>query len=388
MKTLATTRRWVACLAAFALLAFGATVALEFSDPQVAQAQSSVRPPANAVTGGGPTGGTVPGGTEGFSSDSDTWRAVRQGIQGNVSIPDKKAGQLVQSEGDNWRAIKNGPITTWGVIIMGGMIGLLALFYLIRGKIRVDHGMSGRTIERFNDIERMAHWLLAVSFIILAVTGLNITYGKYFLMPVLGKSAFAVISAAGKWLHNYVAFAFAAGLVMIFVLWIKDNFPSRSDLEWIAKGGGMFTKGTHPPAKKFNFGQKIVFWAVTLGGLSLVLSGIALLFPFQTTMFADTFAILNVFGFGLPTELTPVAEMQLATAWHAIVALILIAIIIAHIYIGTIGMEGAFDAMGSGEVDENWAKEHHSIWAKEVSGSNKRSRKSKSGGAAKAAPAE
>lgn len=386
MTAIATTRRWVACLAALVLIALGTTLALEVADPQYAQAQSSVRPPAGAVTGGNPTGGTVPGDVLGSSSDSETWRSIRQGIQGTVSIPDKNAAQLVQSEGDNWRAIKNGPISTWGVIIMAGMLALLALFYLLRGRIRVEHGMSGRTIERFNDIERMAHWLLAVSFIILAITGLNITYGKYFLLPVLGKPAFAVIASAGKWLHNYVAFAFMIGLVMIFVLWIKDNFPSRYDLEWIVKGGGMFTKGTHPPARKFNAGQKVIFWAVILGGLSLSLSGIALLFPFQTTMFGDTFAILNVFGLDLPTNLTPVAEMQLATAWHAVVALILIAIIIAHIYIGTLGMEGAFDAMGTGEVDENWAKEHHSVWVKERP-SSKRSQKAK-GGAAKAAPAE
>jgi formate dehydrogenase subunit gamma len=386
MTAIATTRRWVAYFAALVLVALGTTLAVEFSDPQFAQAQSSVRPPAGAVNQGGPTGGTVPGDSLGTSSDSEVWRAVRKGVQGTVSIPDKKAGQLVQSEGDNWRAWKNGPISNWGVIGLAGILALLVLFYLLRGRIRVDHGMSGRTVTRFNDIERMGHWLLAVSFIILAITGLNITYGKYFLMPVIGKSAFATISQAGKWLHNYVAFAFAAGLVMVFVLWVKENFPNKYDFEWMAKGGGMFSKGVHPPAKKFNAGQKLIFWSVALGGLSLVLSGIALLFPFQTSMFAGTFAILNVFGLGLPTDLAAVQEMQLATAWHTIVALILIMIVIAHIYIGTIGMEGAFDAMGSGEVDENWAKEHHSVWAKEVSES-KRGSKTRSG-AAKAAPAE
>lgn len=389
MTAIATTRRWVAYFAALVMIVLGASLALEMYDPQSAQAQSSVRPPAGAVVGGSPTGGEVPGGIRpGGADDSDMWRAVRKGIQGTVSIPDKKAGQLVQSEGDNWRAWKNGPIANWGAIGLAAILVILALFYLLRGRIRVDHGMSGRTVERFSDIERMAHWLLAVSFIILALSGLNITYGKYFLMPVIGKSAFALISQAGKWLHNYVSFAFMAGLVMIFVLWVKENFPNRYDLEWLVKGGGMFAKGVHPPSKKFNAGQKIIFWAVILGGLSLVLSGIALLFPFQTSMFSGTFAVLNVFGFNLPTDLAPIHEMQLATAWHAIVALILIVIILAHIYIGTIGMEGAFDAMGTGEVDENWAKEHHSIWAKEVTGS-KRSRKAKGkGGAAKAAPAE
>jgi formate dehydrogenase subunit gamma len=360
MTAISRSRKWVVQLAVLALIALGTTFALEIADPQLAQAQSSVRPPANAV---GPVGGTVPGASRSNSSDAEMWRAVRKGIKGNVSIPDKMAGQLVQSEGDNWRALKNGPIATWGVIALAGIVGLLAIFYLIRGKIRVDHGMSGRTITRFADMERMAHWLLAGSFIILAITGLNVTYGKYFLLPVLGKPFFSEISALGKWLHNYVAFAFMAGLVMILVMWIKDNFPNKYDMEWLAKGGGMFIKGVHPPSKKFNAGQKILFWMVIWGGLGLSLTGIAMLFPFQ---------------FSLPLlGLEPLPQMQFVTTWHAIIALGLTVIVIAHIYIGTVGMEGAYDAMGTGEVDENWAKEHHSVWAKEAAKSRGGRRKSK-----------
>ncbi len=174
-------RWWVAQLAALILIALGMTFALEIVDPQQLQAQSSVRLPAGATTN--VTGGTVPGMSRSSDSNSDIWRAVRKGIRGKVSIPDKQAGQLVQSEGENWRAIKNGPLAIWGAYSLAGIVVLLALFYLIRGKIRIDHGMSGRTITRFADIERMSHWLLAVSFIILAVTGLNISYGKYFLLP-------------------------------------------------------------------------------------------------------------------------------------------------------------------------------------------------------------
>jgi len=124
----------------------------------------------------------------------------------------------------------------------------------------------------------------------------------------------------------------------------------------------------HPPAKKFNGGQKIIFWATILGGASLSLSGWALLDPFTTTMFADTFALINIFGANLPTDLTLMEEQQLAQVWHTIVSMVMIAIILAHIYIGSIGMEGAFDAMGSGQVDLNWAKEHHSLWVDEVVG--------------------
>lgn len=371
--------RWrLAQLAALMLIALGMTFALDIVDPQQVQAQSSVRLPAGAVI----TEGRVPGRALGNSSNSETWRAIRKGIRGTVSIPDKQAGQLVQSEGDNWRALKNGPIATWSAMGLAAIVLLLALFYLARGKIRVEHGMSGRTITRFANIERMSHWLLAVSFIILAVSGLNITFGKYYLLPLLGKPAFAAIAAGGKWLHGYVAFAFMAGLVMIFVLWIKDNLPDRYDLPWLVRGGGMFVKGSHPPARKFNAGQKMIFWSVIIGGLSLVMTGIALLFPFQTSMFADTFALLNIFGLGLPADLTALQEMQIATIWHTVMAIILIVIVIAHVYIGTVGMEGAFDAMGTGEVDENWAKEHHSVWAKDVTKAKEDARR------AKTAPAE
>jgi len=357
-------RWWVAQFVALILIALGTTFALEIADPQQLQAQSSVRPPAGATTN--VTGGTVPGMARSNKSNSETWRAIRKGIRGTVSIPDKKAGQLVQSEGDSWRALKNGPIATWGALGLAGIVILLAVFYLIRGKIRVDHGMSGRTITRFTEIERMAHWLLAVSFIILAVSGLNITFGKYYLLPLLGKPAFAAIAGAGKLLHSYVAFAFMAGMVMVFILWVRQNLPDKYDIPWLLKGGGFFTK-SHPAAKKFNTGQKFIFWGVFWGGLGLSATGIALLFPFQI---------------GFPAGMEPIQQMQFATTWHSIIALGLIIVVIAHIYIGTIGMEGAYDAMSTGEVDENWAKEHHSVWVKESAAASGGRRK------AKAAPAE
>jgi formate dehydrogenase subunit gamma len=317
------------------------------------------------------TGGLVPGSTVRQNADTDFWREIRKGKMGTVSIPDKQAGVLVQSEGENWRAFRNGPLSVYGGWGLLGILILLALFFLVRGRIKIDSGLAKRTVERFNSIERFSHWLLATSFIILGLTGLNTLYGRYVLIPVIGKDAFAWLSLMGKWLHDYVAWAFMAGLVMILLLWFTKNMPSRTDLVWLAKGGGMFVKGSHPPSKKFNAGQKILFWLVILGGLSVSLTGIALLFPFQIPLFGKTFAFINLFGTSLPTELSMLQEMQLSQAWHAIVALILMIVVIAHIYIGTIGMEGAFDAMGSGQVDVNWAKEHHSIWAEEVVGAGK-----------------
>ena len=332
--------------------------------PQPALAQTGQ---PEAVTQG-PTGGQVPGQTLGSSSDSELWRAVRKGVQGSVSIPDSKAGVLIQSEGDNWRAVRNGPVTVLGGWIILGFIGLVALFFLLRGRIRIEAGPSGRTMVRFNGIERFVHWMTAVCFIVMALTGLNLLYGKFVLLPVLGPSIFAGLTMAGKYAHNYLAFPFMLGLALMFVIWLRDNIPNRFDMMWIAEGGGLFTKGVHPPSRKFNAGQKVIFWIVILGGLSLSMTGLALLFPFTFAWWNGTFAVLKAIGINLPTGLTMLEEMQLSQLWHGLMALIMIGIIIGHIYIGSLGMEGAFSAMGTGLVDENWAREHHNVWVAEVKG--------------------
>jgi formate dehydrogenase subunit gamma len=311
--------------------------------------------------------GQVPGRALGDASDADLWRAIRRGENFSTSLPDNQGGLLIQSEGDNWRAFRNGPLSTYGAWALLGIIALLALFFLIRGRIRLEHGWSGRTITRFNFVDRFAHWLTATCFVVLALTGLNMLYGRYVLRPLIGPELFSMLMLGGKYAHNFLAFGFMLGLVLMIVLWIWHNFPNRYDFIWLAKGGGMFTKGTHPPAKKFNAGQKLVFWLVVLGGISVSLSGLMLMFPLAYEAFGPTFGWINrIFGTEYPTTLAPIQEMQLAQLWHAIMGLFLTVVIIAHIYIGTIGMEGAFDAMGSGEVDENWAREHHSIWVQDL----------------------
>ncbi len=268
---------------------------------------SSVRPPAGATVNSTPPPANPTEG-KGAIYDTEMWRNVRKGIVGNVSIPDKMAGQLVQSDGEIWRNLRNGPLQTYGAWAMGGMIALLAVFFLIRGRIEIEHGWSGRTIVRFNELERIGHWLLAGSFILLALTGLNILYGRYVILPIIGKEPFAALTIAGKWVHNYVAFAFMIGLAADIRALAAPQLPNvhrlRSGWRWAAACSAAVV---HPPAWKFNAGQKILFWLVMLGGLSISLSGIALMFPFQTAMFAKTFGIMNIFGFGLPTELSPVA---------------------------------------------------------------------------------
>jgi formate dehydrogenase subunit gamma len=351
---------WASVLLALVL---GLTLLMWGAGGPLAQQQPgpSLRPPAGAA-GPGQIDPSTPG-----NYDAEMWRKIRQSIGGKVSIPDGKAAVLVDSSGEAWRNFRNGPLPTYGAWAIAGIVALLAAFLLVRGPIRIEHGRSNRTIERFSSWERTGHWLLASSFIILAFTGLNILYGRYVLLPLIGQQPFAAITQIGKALHNYVAFAFMIGLLWVLVAWVRHNLPHWRDLRWLAVGGGFFSKGVHPPAWKFNAGQKIIFWLVILGGISISLSGLALMFPYQVPLFAKTFGVLNsLFGTGLPASLTANEEMQFAASWHGIVALFLVVLIIAHIYIGTIGMEGAFSAMGTGHVDANWAKEHHSLWAEEV----------------------
>ena len=345
----------------------GAAVAQQGSglDPSIREQIDATDDPAS--------GGRVPGNSLGGSSDADLWRAVKGGDRGNVSIPDGKAGVMVQTEGEAWRQIHNNTVPKFGAWLILGVITLLALFYAIRGRMKISSGRAGITVTRFAFIERAGHWLTAGSFVILALTGLNILYGRGLLIPVIGKDAFATIAEGGKYLHNYVAFAFIAGLVFIFIHWVRHNIPNRHDLIWLAKGGGILVPGVHPPARKFNAGQKIIFWLTILGGISVAVSGWALLFPFSTRFMTLTFEISNAIGLDLATMLgisqppyTPLMEQQLNQVWHGIMALFLTAVILAHIYIGSVGMEGGFDAMGSGEVDLNWAREHHNLWVEEL----------------------
>ncbi len=298
---------------------------------------------------------------------SDVYREVRGGTEGAVRSSSRgpAAETMIQTGGMSWLQWREGPVSTYGGILLLGTLALLAVFYLIKGRIRISAGRSGVTILRFTSIERFTHWLLAGSFILLGITGLVQLFGRTLVIPLIGAEAFAPIAIAGKFIHNNVSWAFMLALILTFVIWIVHNIPSRVDWQWIKAGGG-FIGGHHPPAKKFNAGQKLIFWSVILLGGSISLSGLSLLFPFEFAMFEKTFGWLAAVGIPVPTELAPQEEMQYAQIWHVIVSFVLMAIIVAHIYIGSIGMEGAYEAMGDGEVDLNWAREHHSLWVEEV----------------------
>jgi formate dehydrogenase subunit gamma len=193
---------------------------------------------------------------------------------------------------------------------------------------------------RFTTFERLVHWMTATCFIVLAISGLNITFGRPLLLPLIGFEAFSEWSQWAKYAHNYLSFPFTIGVVLIFLMWIAGNIPNKVDVDWMKRGGGLFGRD-HPPAYRFNAGQKAIYWIVVIGGGLVAATGYQLMFPFY---------------------LSGIEGMQLAQMIHSIVAVLFMAAMLAHIYIGTIGMEGAFEAMGSGTVDINWAKEHHSLW--------------------------
>jgi formate dehydrogenase subunit gamma len=262
-------------------------------------------------------------------------------VTGRVTIPDGRAATLIQPEGRQWRQFHESTLPTYGGYALLGMFAVLVLFYLVRGKIRLESGFSGRTIVRFGGFSRFVHWLTAISFIVLALSGLNVVFGKTLLPPLIGESAFATLSQWAKYAHNYLSVPFTAGLILMLLIWIKDNLPSSNDLKWISQGGGI-VGNKHPAAGRFNPGQKFIFWSVILAGGAIAASGFVLMFPFYTTT---------------------IAGMQFAQIVHSVAGVVLIAIIFAHIYIGTVGMEGSFGAMSTGEVDVNWAKAHHSLWA-------------------------
>jgi formate dehydrogenase subunit gamma len=286
----------------------------------------------------GPDGAPNP--TASVTSERDLLKQVPR-VEGRIDIPDTKAGVLIQPAGRIWDYFHE-VLLRWGAaILILGTIVLLGAAYLIIGRVPIAGGRSGRKVLRFKAFERFSHWLTAVSFVVLALTGLNITFGKIVLLPLIGPDAFTDISEAAKYVHNFTSFAFVAGLLLIVVIFFRDNLLEKVDIDWVKQGGG-FVKNKHAPAGRFNLGEKLVYWLSLVAGFAVSVSGFLLLFPF--------FAGIDIAG------------MQLAQVVHAVVAVLFIALILGHIYIGTLGMEGAFEAMGSGEVDLNWAKEHHDLW--------------------------
>lgn len=266
-------------------------------------------------------------------------------IQGRGTIPDTKSYVLEHPAGRDWRQFRMVTLQWIGGISIVGMLALLVIFYLWRGTIKIDGGRSGRKIIRFTTFERFVHWLTASTFIVLGITGLNISFGRALILPWLGLDAFSAWSQWAKYAHNYLSFAFTIGVVLMFLMWVGKNFPTKADVTWFKMAGGMGKDQPHAPAYKFNAGEKLLYWLVSLGGAAMIVTGFILLFPFY---------------YGLN-----VANMELAQVFHAVVGVLFVTLILAHIYLGTLGMEGAFESMSEGTVDLNWAKEHHNLWVQD-----------------------
>jgi formate dehydrogenase subunit gamma len=271
-------------------------------------------------------------------------------IGGRITIPDKKAANLIQPQGREYRSFREEYLPWIGAIAVLGILALLAAFFLFRGRIPLeDPGPdTGKKILRFNSFERFAHWMTATCFIILSLSGLNYIFGKRLIMPLIGPEAFGTLAQWAKYAHLYLAWPFMLGVAIMLVVWIKDNIPEKLDWEWIKAGGG-FIGRKHPHARRFNAGQKVVFWMVVGFGAAMSITGIIMMFPFSVT---------------------DINGMQITQVIHSLIGIVFIAGILAHIYIGSIGMEGAYDAMGSGKVDLGWARSHHDLWVEEQQAKN------------------
>jgi formate dehydrogenase subunit gamma len=262
-----------------------------------------------------------------------------------ASIPGVDKNRLIQGAGREWRAFRNGPVTQLGGWLLVLVLAAILVFYAIKGKIKLKGAPTGRLIERFNGVERAAHWTTAISFVFLGFTGIVIFFGKYIILPWLGYTGFSWLTIVSKNIHNFVGPLFIFALVVTFLIFVKDNLLNSGDINWIAKFGGMFSKH-EVPSGRFNGLEKMWFWGgLVLLGIVMSVTGLILDFP----------------NWNQGRE-----AMQLANLVHVIAAVAFIAAAFGHIYMGTIGMEGAYRAMREGYVDEEWAREHHSLWYDEV----------------------
>jgi formate dehydrogenase subunit gamma len=280
-------------------------------------------------------------------NNAPVWRQVREeGKEHYTSIKGRETGVLVQSAGDTWRRIRNGPVTFWGGWLVIAVVAVIAALYSTKGPIKLHERPTGRLILRFTTLEQVAHWCMAISFVVLGISGLIMLFGKYVLLPVIGYTLFAWLTSLAKNLHNFVGPFFIVSTLIFVVMFIRDNLPRAYDFAWFRKAWGFMMGREHVPSGRFNAGEKVWFWGGVVV-LSVVVSwtGLILLFPnFDQTR----------------------ATMQEAWIWHAVAALIYIAVSLGHIYMGTIGVEGAYASMRTGYVDEIWAKEHHEYWYNEV----------------------
>jgi formate dehydrogenase subunit gamma len=275
------------------------------------------------------------------------WRAVRDGNKGYTAVIGPETDVLIQNGGQNWRQTRNGPVASIMPWVLAVVVAALFLFLIIRGQVKLEQKPSGRTVRRWNLPERVLHWYTAVLFILLAVTGLSLLFGRAVLIPVLGYSGFSGWAQLSIYVHNYLGPFFVVGVVLEIIAWIRFNLPDKTDWDWLKQGGGMVGKGKHPHAGRINAGEKLfTFW------IGMVVLGIAVSI---TGLF-----LLGWIGSGMRET------MQIANVVHSVASVVYVAIMLGHIYLGAWGVEGAFEAMWKGEVSEEWAKQHHDKWYDEA----------------------
>ncbi|MEW7973714.1 MAG: formate dehydrogenase subunit gamma [Candidatus Thiodiazotropha endolucinida] len=278
---------------------------------------------------------------------AELWRDVRQRdmpISGTTQVKGVDSGVLINANGDKWRKFRMQQLIPIGGYLLLGILVGLAVFYMLRGKVKIVGGASDRKLPRYTSYERLIHWFMASIFLFLAITGLIILFGRPLLIPIFGKEIFSIIASASKEGHNLMGPLFMVALILVFVKFVRRNIYQKGDMSWLLRGGGIIGK-KHVPSNFFNMGEKSMFWMLVLVGSVIVVSGLVLIFPV----------------FGQSRE-----WMELAHVGHAIGAILMIGVILGHIYIGSIGMEGAIDGMKNGYCDLNWAKEHHDLWATQM----------------------
>lgn len=273
------------------------------------------------------------------------WRAVRGGQPGYTAIKGQETNVLIQNGGENWRNLRNGPIATIGAYFIFASLLTLLIYHLKTGGQKLEGGHSGKTITRWGIFDRAIHWSVATLFVLLAITGLSMLFGRAVLIPVLGKDGFSAYASLALSVHNYLGPLFVAVLVVLILSWLKHNFINGNDIKWFKAGGGGIIGNQHVSCGRFNGGEKVWFWIVTVVGLTVGITGLILDLP-------NFDQVRNT--------------MQNANLLHGTLSVIWIAVAFGHIYIGTLGSEGSLEGMLTGEVDENWAKQHHDLWYEEV----------------------
>jgi formate dehydrogenase subunit gamma len=311
-------------LAGTVLLPLGAYVYVALGDTPVEAAQAS-----NDNTGVNPL--------------SNYWRAVRKGDKGYTSESGlSTTDNLIQSRGEEWRQLRNGYVTLGVTVVTGGVLLLIVFYHIVKGPRRLEHPLSGRMLPRWSGGERLLHWYTATLFIVMAITGFSLLFGRAVLIPWLGLEGFSVYANVAKQVHNFAGPLFLVGVAIEVITWVRFNTFRSYDFTWLKTLGGMFGKDVHPPAGRSNGGEKVWFWFIaTFGLLGVGISGLVLDFP----------------NFGQSRE-----TMQLANLIHGALAGLWLAIAFGHIYLATIGVPGSLRGMTRGKVSEEWMKEHHNLW--------------------------